>query len=155
MKISKGAMSSYMNGRRFPMYELLGRLYSMGISIDYLISGKGPILIHGIENIEDVAGLINGELFDIEIKDDKMSSTINHGDIITVKKVPHNKLEAGGIYYVERKLGTRFLARLVSDTHQWVYDNQKYKSFTYEPSAEDKVIAKVIKNISYHFPTPA
>lgn len=145
-------MSTYTTAKRFPIHAVLGKLLKSGISIDYLLSGMGSMLLQNLDNMEDVKGYIDGTVYEMEVKDDKMATTINHGDRVTLKQLEQNELEVGGIYYIERHLGTKFLARLISDEYDWVYDNENYKNFNYQPTSKDK-IAKVIKNISYHFPT--
>lgn len=96
-------------------------------------------------SIDEAHHLNLNRLFDIGINDDKMSPTLNHGKRITLKKVLDlSKIEIGGIYYIERLKSSSFIGRLVSGD-EWEFDNSKYKSFKFEASTTDKVIAKVTK----------
>ena len=151
LKISTSGMSLFASGKRLPVFNIVEKLYKSGISIDYLISGMGNELIHGSKSFDDIEAYINGDIFEVEVKDDKMSTTMNHSSIATFRKINIDDLEVGNIYMIEKAKGNKFIARLISEDYHFVYDNPAYKDFQYEPKPDDS-IAKLTKIINYHFP---
>ncbi|AIM37421.1 hypothetical protein KO02_12535 [Sphingobacterium sp. ML3W] len=150
LNVSKSTMSHLTSAHRLPKFHDVIKLYQLGISADFLIGGKGPQLLFGSDNLEE-AQIAYSNSFDIEIKDDKMATTLNHSSIATFKTIENHDLDVGGIYYVKRQLGSPFIARLTGQ-NQWVFDNSNYKEFEYMVSEADQV-AKLIKAVNYHFPT--
>ncbi len=150
LNLSKSQMSYLVNGKRNPAYSILEDLLNMGFSIDYLISGIGSELINNSASLSQANDILNGNTFDVEIKDDKMATTLNHGTIATFSKISYQELEVGGIYLVEKKLGGKFIARLTGD-NQWIFDNNSYNEFQYIVGESDKV-SKLTKAVNFQFP---
>ncbi|WP_418360114.1 hypothetical protein [Sphingobacterium detergens] len=150
--VSKSTMSHLTSGHRLPKFQDVIKLFQLGISADYLISGRAPELLFGAQKIEDAQYDLNAKkYFEYEIKDDKMANTLNHGSIATFIRIENHDLEVGGIYIVEKQLGSPFIARLTGQD-KWKYDNTNYSDFEYQVSENDKV-SKLVKAVNYHFPT--